>query len=288
MASSYLIQKEAEYKAMADREKNEMSANIRNQIYQLQNSYQRHEQVQENTNGYKLAGATAAAGALFAFPPLLVGAAIGAGAGYLINKSRKDKVDAHNQSVDQYNQQVSQQIADLQAEELVQCQKIDDKYAKKLEQETNRFKNSVKASRVKYGGRTAAKPIVKWLGDEFEKMIMNADRRPHVKDIQVVFAFRTEQYMVTTLKRVYGGAYGNAEVFDFNINRFHALPDFEDRIGFSQAIAKLVQFDIMSRFPKDPLSPSPAKPLVVITSDDALMELRYQVANPNYRPAVTL
>ena len=66
------------------------------------------------------------------------------------------------------------------------------------------------------------------------------------------------------------------------------LPVFEDRVGFSQAIAKLVQFDMMTRFPKDPIAPSHAKPLVIITSDDSLMELRYQVANPNYRHAVTL
>lgn len=287
MASAYLMQKEAEYKVQAQQEKNQVSASIQNQIYQLQNAHKRPETLSD----FLPFGCIGAVLVVF-----VLGSMISADGGFIIAagliliavitfmlyRSKLSKTNDHNDQLDRQAEALRRQEAD-------QYRAIDEKYARMLERETARFNASVKASRAKYGGHTAAQPIVRWLDVRFEKEIMGADRRSHNKNIEVVFAFRVDADQLVTLKKVSNtNQYGNAEIFNFNINRFHDLPDFEDRVGFSQAIAKLVQFDMMSRFPKDPIAPSHAKPLVIITSNDSMMELCYRVANPNYRHAVTL
>lgn len=287
MASSYLMQKEAEYKVQAQQEKNRISGEIQNQIYQAQKNHKRPHQFSDSLPigclGSIVVLAIACSGAMIGGGAiLLIGIGVTLGVTFVAHQMRLSSTNSHNSQQDQ-------QMNNLRQQEVAQHRAVDEKYARMLEQETNRFNASVKSARTKYGGHTAAQPIVKWLTTRFEKEIMNADRRPHLKNIEVVFAFRVDANQLATLKKVNStNQYGNAEIFDFNVNRFHDLPDYEDRVGFSQAMAKLVQFDIMRRFPKDPVAASYAKPVVVIASNDALMELRYQVANPNYRHAVTL
>ena len=287
MASTYLTQKETEYKVQAQQEKNQASTTIHTQVYQAQKAHKRPGQMSDSIPIGCLGSVVVLVifGSIAAInfgAILLVGILATVVVTFLAHQMKLSRVNSHNDQLDR-------QINNLRQQEAAQHRAIDEKYARMLEQETARFNASVKASRTKYGGRTAAQPIVKWLDVRFEKEILAADRRPHNKNIEVVFAFRVDANQLATLKKVNNtDQYGNAELFDFNINRFHDLPVFEDRVGFSQAIAKLVQFDMMTRFPKDPIAPSHAKPLVIITSDDSLMELRYQVANPNYRHAVTL
>ena len=287
MASSYLMQKEAEYKVQAQQEKNQISGQIQSQIYQAQHAQKRPHQFSDSLpigclGSVVVLGIASTVGMLSGGAIFFLGIAVTLIGAFVAHQVRLSNTNTHNS-------QQAQQIDQLRQQELAQHQAVDEKYARMLAQETNRFNASVKAARTKYGGHTAAQPIVKWLTARFEKEIMNADRRPHMKNIEVVFAFRVDANQLATLKKVNNtNQYGNAEIFDFNVNRFHNLPDYEDRVGFSQAIAKLVQFDIMRRLPKDPVAPCHSKPVVVIVSNDALMELRYQVANPNYRPAVTL
>lgn len=287
MASAYLMQKEAEYHYQAQQEKNQISANIQNQIYELQKNHKRPGQMEDSL--------PIGCGGAFLLALVLMGIGVVGGGGILligIVGSLLISFVAHQMQLsdtNRHNEGLDRQIEQLRRQEAVEYQAVDQKYERILEQETNRFNASVKASRTKYGGHTASRPIVKWLSVRFEKAIMNADRRAHNKTIDVVFAFRVDANQVATLQRLQGsGQYGNAELFDFNVNRFHNLPDLEDRIGFSQAMAKLVQFEIMGKFSKDPVAPSHAKPVVRIASNDALMELHYQVANPNYRHAATL
>lgn len=281
------MQKEAEYKVQAQQEKNRISGEIQNQIYQAQKNHKRPHQFSDSLPigclGSIVVLAIACSGAMIGGGAiLLIGIGVTLGVTFVAHQMRLSSTNSHNSQQDQ-------QMNNLRQQEVAQHRAVDEKYARMLEQETNRFNASVKSARTKYGGHTAAQPIVKWLTTRFEKEIMNADRRPHLKNIEVVFAFRVDANQLATLKKVNStNQYGNAEIFDFNVNRFHDLPDYEDRVGFSQAMAKLVQFDIMRRFPKDPVAASYAKPVVVIASNDALMELRYQVANPNYRHAVTL
>lgn len=287
MASSYLMQKEAEYKVQAQQEKNQISGQIQTQIYQAQKNHKRPQQFSDSMpigcmGSVVLLIIISMVGSINGGAILLAGIIGTVVITFIVHQMRLSNTNTHNS-------QQGQQINNLRQQEAVQHQAVDEKYARMLTQETNRFNASVKAARTKYGGHTAAQPIVKWLTARFEKEIVNADRRPHLKNIEVVFAFRVDANQLATLKKVNNAnQYGNAEIFDFNVNRFHDLPDYEDRVGFSQAMAKLVQFDIMRRFPKDPVAPCHSKPVVVIVSNDALMELRYQVANPNYRPAVTL
>lgn len=287
MASAYLEQKENEFKAQAQQEKNQISSQIYNQISQAQRD---HKKPQPMSDSIPLGclGSVVVVILVSAMVALDVGKIFGMGLiGTVVitivaHSIRSSSTNSHNSSL-------TRNIESLRQQESAQLKAVDEKYAKLLEQETNRFHNSVRSARSKYSTHSTAQPIVNWLVARFEKEIMNADRRPHNKNIEVVFAFRVDAHQLATLKKVNNSnQYGNTELYDFNVNRFHSLPDFEDRIGFSQAIAKLVQFNIMRRFPKDPVSPSHAKPVVVITSNDAQMELRYQVANPNYRHAVTL
>ena len=287
-----IIQKEKEYQLLAQAEKNQITSDINSKIYDLQRQH-KYVKKDESFMGLGCGCAVVVTIILAAIFSLGGGAIILVGliatpiAAMLLRGNAESNAAQHNRDLDQ-------QIDALRQEEARQHKAVDVKYSQMLQRETDRFKASVKASRNKYASHTAAQPIVNWLSAYFEKQIMNADRRPHNKNIEVVFAFRVDANQVATLKKVKVNntmKYANSELFDFNVNnvkRFHNLNDFEDRVGFSQAIAKLVQFDIMLRYPKDPVCPSHAKPVVQITSDDSLMELHYQVANPNYQHAVTL
>ena len=287
MASDYLKQRELELLDQAEAEKYQLRNSYDVQIRSLQN--QRQYTASDGTEVPAGCALGVAAPALLGVVTALTGPAmliIGLIAGLFgatgIKKAKAGRDARHNNALDQQIQALNDRCDG-------ECRQIDEKYARLIAQESAAFTATVKAARSKYGGHTAARPIVQWLDERFEKAIRNADRRPHVRQIDAVLVFRVEQYQLYTMKWIgYTQQFGSDEIFDFNINRFRDLPDFADRVGFAQAMAKLVQFDMMSRFPRDPVAGGHVKPVVVITSNDTRMELHYQVANPNYRPAVKL
>lgn len=164
----------------------------------------------------------------------------------------------------------------------------------KIAKEEQRYRATAAKARSRYGGSTVTGPIVKHLTDRFETEIRAACRDIYIATITAQLKYTVEADRIIVLKKLpHSGSFQKAEELDFykgiGGQRYHNLPDMFDQIGFAQALAKQIEFEIRSKFPKDPVAPSPGQtPKVQIEYDDSTMTLIYQVGNPNYRTAVSL
>lgn len=289
MASSYLKQVEEKLRWEAEQKKYQVATETQNRIVHLNGKEKMKGEVKESAPmGCGLAilavsiigGGTALGGG----PMLALGLVLAAVFILCLHGKKTSEVE-------KFNQDIQAQIQKLREDETHRYSQIDQEFQAELAKEKQRFKSAVAEARKKYGGRTTYKPIVTWLADQFDAEIRKGDRRPHQKMITILFAFRVTEQGIERLEWVSHqghGGYGKSQGYEFGIHRFQNLVGLEEQVGFAQAVAKLVQFEIMMRFPQDPVLPTHAKPKVMITSDDSLMELHYEVMNPNYRVAVRL
>jgi len=283
MASSYLQKRFSSLDTQMQTEINKTTADYQVRINQLENSRPKYEPSGQNIGGWILGAVILAfftSGiSLLVMGVILIGIK-------LMNNSKREQVAEQNRLLDG-------RVREMNRERDSKISEIKKRYAGKKAQEEASFKNKVKSARSKYAQKTSAKPIVDWLTDRFDKQIRALDRSPHIKQLSLTFTFQVNAGSVCTLKQISGygstpGSYGNADVFDLTKNLFTHLNDFEDRVGFAQAMAKFVQFEITKRFPKDPLAPSAVAPTVTITSDDDIMHLYYTVPNGKFRHATRL
>lgn len=283
MASTHLKTQLQMLDNQMQNEINSVTANYQQQINQLENSRPKYDPVGKSVGGLIV---TAVILAFFtAGISLLVLVAI--------LFCMKAMNTSQRESVDEKNRQIDGQIRNLTRERDAKLSETRKQYTGKKNQTETAFKAKVKASRIKYGQKTNSKPIVDWLVDRFVAQIHAIDRSPHIKQLTTTFSFRVDSSQICTLHYAssYGstsGSYGDAHIFDLTKNLFTHLNDFEDRVGFSQAMAKFVQFEITKRFPKDPLAPCAVAPVVNITSDDETMYLCYTVPNGKYQHATKL
>lgn len=161
---------------------------------------------------------------------------------------------------------------------------------REIAQEEKRYKDRVSKARKTYGGSTVIDPVIKFVADDFEVRIRAAVRAAHVSQIVAECFFRADETELCIFEKLpHSGQNFAAKRYDYYFNRFYNLPDFFDRIGFAQALSKRVEFEILRRFPTDPIAPSNGfKPKIEIDYDDTVMHLTYKVQNPNYRAAVHL
>lgn len=184
---------------------------------------------------------------------------------------------------------VKKQVADLCEQEQAQCKAIEKEYAQKLAQEKARFPEAVKTAKEKYGSSATVKPVVDLLVENFQEKILAASRATYIYEICVDFYFDVASYRVFICEKKYEGKFSylvatgrDGESFGFQENNIRNIPEVENQIGLAQALAKLVQFEIMRKYPKDPIAPSGARPQVSITSEDTQVHLCYSVVNANY------
>ena len=284
MASFYLDQKKADFDAQAQREKMQLDSEIQKQILDARKGV-------KSPNEDKKIGCGCASAAIVGifsaaifksfWGVVVITVVVGLICASIGDSKEKDAVKTNNDNIEK-------QVAALEQHRQVKEREIDAKYARMFEQEKKRVEAAIKAARQKYAGHAATQAFVSWLDERFAAAIQNADRRMHNKYIEAELAFQVNEDRMYTLRKDNRGYYSNAELFDFNINRFTPLRSMEDRIGFAQAIAKLVQLDTLNRFPQDPVAPSGARATISMTSNDTQVTLLYRVDNPNYRMAVTL
>ena len=188
--------------------------------------------------------------------------------------------------------QINQDLAVQQEERKKLCQRncanITRECDRKIDREVEDYKKRVAKARQVYGGSTVIDPLIGWVADHFEKKIRAADRASYAKTITAELTYQVAQNELMIMERLpHSGGEHPVSRYSFFVNRFHDLPDFHDRVGFAQALSKRVQFEILSRFPQDPIAPaSRFKPSITIEYDDTHMRLIYTVDNPNYRAAV--
>lgn len=177
------------------------------------------------------------------------------------------------------NADIDTQIQQVEQMKAAACKAVEDKYRAMIQKEKDRFLTVTKNSRVRFAQSAAAATAMKWLAVRFEAAIRQADRSPGVKFIQTDFAFGVREYGVEAL-RWDGSRYAVVELYEFSPNGLPSLPEFDDQVGFSQAVSRLLRFEIASRFPQDPIAPSALRPRIFVGSDDDIAELTYQVPNP--------
>lgn len=156
--------------------------------------------------------------------------------------------------------------------------------------EEAKYRSLVSKARKTYGGSTVIDPIIKFVADNFEVNIRAANREKYTSVISAELFFRAEETQLCILDKLpHSSQYHDTVRYDFFKNRFYNLTDFFDRVGFAQALSKRVEFEILRRFPADPITQSRSyKPKIEIDYDDTFMHLIYKVQNPNYRAAIDM
>ncbi len=177
------------------------------------------------------------------------------------------------------NADIDSQIQEVEQMKAAACQAVEAKYRDMIQKEKDRFFTVTKNARVRFAQSSAAAAAVKWLAVRFEAAIRQADRSRGNKYIQADCAFGVREYGVEAL-RWNGSRYDVVELYEFSANGLPAIPEFDDQVGFSQAVSRLLRFEIANRFPRDPIAPSNLRPLVFVGSNDDVSELTYQVPNP--------
>lgn len=202
-------------------------------------------------------------------------------------------VPTKNQKIDSNNDEVSRQIQKREAACREQCKGYENECERQIAMEEKRYKSEVSQARKLYGGSVVMAPVVKWICDQYEPEIKAADRGISVKTITANFRYRVDSDQLVVLKWLpHSGTYYDAEkiIFDKGIGgyRYHNLPNLFHQIGFAQALAKQIEFEIISRYPHDPIAPAREhKPKIKIDYDDTSMVITYMVGNPNYRTQVS-
>lgn len=192
------------------------------------------------------------------------------------------------------NEQNTAMIMNRQEDRKKQCKErclmFNQNCDREIAQEEKKYRDQVSNARKTYGGSTVMDPLIKFVADDFEVRIRAANRAAHEPQIVAECFFRVDE----TELCIFGSLPHSGETYSSNrynlyTNRFYNLPDFFDRIGCAQALAKRVEFEILRRFPTDPVAPSKSfKPKIEIDYDDTIMHLIYKVQNANYRAAVHL
>ena len=160
-----------------------------------------------------------------------------------------------------------------------------------IAQEEKKFYDAVSKARKTYGGSTVIDPIIQFVADFFETQIKSANRESYTEIITATTSFRVDETQICLMqKRTYGDGWDTWKEYNLYQNRFDNLPELFDRIGYAQALAKRVEFEILRRFPTDPVAPHDGfKPRVEIDdSGDTRIELTYKVENPKYKTAVDM
>lgn len=215
-----------------------------------------------------------------------IAAAGGFAVHWLIHQSKVDQVNRHNA-------QVRQELRDLEKKYHANCASIREDCDRRIAAEENRYKTQVLSARTAYGGSVVLQPIVDWLMTSFRSKIMSADRGIYVAVIGAEIWYEVCQSNIALKrKNPHSGSLENdGQPFDLKTNgkvHYKDVPDFYERVGFAQALAKRLQFEVAKSFPADPVAPmNGAKPKITIDYDDAMMHIIYQAQNPNYRAPVS-
>lgn len=136
--------------------------------------------------------------------------------------------------------------------------------------------------------RKGCKAFVLWLFAYLENKIKDSDRGAYVERITAELRFNVYADCVEILEYLpHANDFKMVDTFDFFKNRYNNIDDFEDRVGFTEALTKQIEFQINMAFPEDPLAPKAGvMPNVLIEQDDCAACICYDVENPNYRPSV--
>lgn len=211
-----------------------------------------------------------------------VGGILGVIACYMYNSGCNKKQEAKRNEL---YAQGDKAIADAEAEIAL----VEAECDRKIEAKKQEYLTNVKAARQSYSNSRGLDPMVAFVADRLEKAIRSADRAPYQKEIIADLCYRLTETEMHILSR-FDPEKPDANVLEkipYQKLYIYNVKNFYDQIGLAQALAKKTEFEILKRFPYDPVLPSKLnKTKVRIASNDTQILLQYHVYNPHYKAAV--
>ena len=187
-----------------------------------------------------------------------------------------------------HNDGIDAQIRSVYDAERRRCDEYCNQRDAAIREEEKRFYSEVGVAMNKYSGSEVIEPLVLWLFSYIETKIKAADRGAYVERIQAEMRFSVYSTGVEIVEYLpHADKFQMVAEFDFFKNRYNNIEDFEDRVGFTEALTKQIEFQINMTFPEDPFAPKEGvMPSVIIEQNDCAACVCYDVENPNYRPAI--
>lgn len=196
--------------------------------------------------------------------PALLGIPLGAVVGVLIYFIKKGDYAAKSKAL---SEEELQRIADARA-----------RGQAKYDSEQQLFIQKTTEARKRYGSNTKnSQEVIKWLVQGFTTQIKAADRKSYIREVVASFSFSVTESKISA---------GYLQ-YDFLTNRYNNIPSFIDQVAFAQALALILQHDILKAFPTDPSDKAGRKSSVTISANDNNMMLTYKAANGNFIHAKT-
>ena len=194
----------------------------------------------------------------------ILGAIIGVAAGIIVFFVRKQIYNA--------------KCTAIRSEEARRKAEADEKSRIKFENEKEDYLRKITEARIKYGKNAKnAQDAIQWLVKTCSGCIETADRSDYIREVFVSFPFSVRESEISA----------DYVKFDFYTRRRNNITSFTDQVGFAQALALILQFEIRKAFPYDPSfdpsDKSKGESKVAISGNDNNMVLTYRAPNANYK-----
>lgn len=160
----------------------------------------------------------------------IIGAIIGVVSANITNSNHANSVEYANNEVDKESKRSNEAITKMynDAEREIKSYKIN------FEAEAERLS-------IKYSKSRLATEVIDWMSKGFSKTIDTADRRSHIKSIDVPFSFKVYPNKISC-------PFGT---YDFEIKRCANLNSPLEQAAIARAIASTIRLNITMKYPKD-------------------------------------
>ena len=136
------------------------------------------------------------------------------------------------------------------------------------------FEKKAQDLSINYAESTVAVEVIDWMTDGFSKTVDSADRRSHIQEISVPFAFRTYRNKIEC----------QLGTFDFEIKRCDELRNPLEQTALARAIAAAVQLNITMKYPEDVSGTDVVTNIFYTYNDDNVVTtITYTALNGNYK-----
>lgn len=143
-----------------------------------------------------------------------------------------------------YDDNVQEKNAQLSREESrakTSRENIQKDAEKEYLQYVSEFETTAQKMSVRFAESPLAVEVIDWMTKGFAKTIDAADRRSHIKEINIPFVFKTYRDKIEC----------NLGTFDFEIKRCDQLETPLEQAALTRAIASAIQLNVTMKYPRD-------------------------------------
>lgn len=161
---------------------------------------------------------------------LVLGTVLSAILGVIAKSTYKKRISKIEHKIDAFNNDSKNKISMIQSTK-----------SQKVAEYTNAFEKEAQEKSVNFADSDLAKEVIAWMTEGFCKKIDYADRRSHIKQINVPFLFDVYRGRIVC----------NLGTYDFQIKRCRELRDPIEQTALARAIASTIQLQLIMKYPKD-------------------------------------